>query len=102
MLFRSIDRDKLPTDANHPGEEISEENKIIEGDKVMGVEPSPVPEPPGRKNYVLIIVIIIAVLVAIFWGVRGCNDRSAQDNPVEPVVENSSAIQSEIWESDCC
>ena len=74
-----IDKSKLPTDADHPGEEISNENKIIEGDKVMGVEPSPPAAPAHKRNYVLIIVVIIVVIVGFIWAMRGCDKSFKQD-----------------------
>lgn len=75
-----IDKSKLPTDAYHPGEEISDENKIIIGDEIEGVEPSPTPVSKGKPNYVLIILLIVVVVIAVFWGVKGCNERSSQNS----------------------
>lgn len=89
-----INKSELPTDKNHPGEEISQENKIIEGDKVMGVEPSPPPQPAGKKNYVLIIVIIVAVIIAVFWGMKGCNEKSLQDDNSLPTSYNTEFMLS--------
>lgn len=87
-----IDKSKLPTDANHPGEEISEENKIILGDEVEGVEPSPAPGPKAKPNYALIILVVVAVIIAIFWGMKGCSERSAQINDGLGHVYNSELI----------
>lgn len=86
-----IDKSKLPTDKHHPGEEISNENNIIIGDAVEGEEPSPVPAPKAKPNYVLIVLVIVVAIIAIFWGIKGCNERSAQDNlgEIVPVyIEN--------------
>lgn len=89
-----INKSELPTDKDHPGEEISQENKIIEGDKVMGVEPSPPPAPAGKKNYVLIIVIIVAVIIAVFWGIKGCNEKSIQDTSPDMTSYNTEILVS--------
>lgn len=75
-----IDKSDLPTDNHHPGEEISDENKIILGDEIEGVEPSPTPLPKGKPNYVLIVLVIVVAVIAVFWGIKGCHERSAQDN----------------------
>ena len=76
----NIDKDKLPTDDNHPGEEISQENKVVIGDVVEGVEPSPEPPKSKKPNYVLIIVIIVVIIIALFWGIKGCNQKALIDS----------------------
>lgn len=87
-----IDKDKLPTDTHHPGEEVSDENKIILGDEIEGVEPSPAPAAPGKKNYVLIILVIVIAVIAIFWGVKGCHSRSVIDSTIVSQAEYSSVM----------
>ncbi|MGL4293611.1 MAG: hypothetical protein ACRCSQ_08550 [Bacteroidales bacterium] len=88
-----IDKSELPTDSNHPGEEISDENKIILGDQVAGEEPSPIPTPPGKKNYVLIILVIIVGIIAIFWGIKGCHNKSVQSTePLSYLMTTEIAI----------
>lgn len=89
-----IDKDKLPTNEHHPGQEISEENDIILGDIIEGEEPSP-PTTPRKKNYLWPVVIIIIVLIGVFWGVKGCNERGKQNvftsevlTPVSTPVSN--------------
>ncbi|MEG1616550.1 MAG: hypothetical protein RR202_01850 [Bacteroidales bacterium] len=83
-----INKEDLPTDKDHPGEQISEENKIIIGDAVEGEEPSPPAPPKPKPNYVLIIVVIIAVIIGVFWGLKGCNERGRQDSMsfVKPIA----------------
>lgn len=75
-----IKKSELPTDKHHPGEEISDENKIILGDEIEGVEPSPAPAPKGKMNYALIILVIVVAVIAVFWGIKGCHSRSVQDS----------------------
>ncbi|MEG2945784.1 MAG: hypothetical protein RR837_03425 [Bacteroidales bacterium] len=87
-----IDKSDLPTDKHHPGEEISDENKIILGDEVEGVEPSPVSVPKGKPNYVLIILVIVIAIIAVFWGIKGCNEKSAQNNIGELLPVNIESI----------
>lgn len=82
-----IDKSKLPSDSDHPGEEISEENHIILGDQSGDGSPTSPPQQMRKPNYVLIIAMIVVVIVALFWGMKGCNEKAASDtNDVENII----------------
>lgn len=65
------------TNENHPDREISEENKIIEGDKVMDGGEDPMP-PKKKPRTGLIIILIIVIIIALYLSIRGCNQGSDQ------------------------
>lgn len=69
--------DRKLTNDYHPDAEISEENKIIEGDKVMNGGETP-QSPKKKINYLIILFIIVAVIVIIVWSMRGCDRSSDQ------------------------
>ncbi|MDO5570517.1 MAG: hypothetical protein Q4F97_03505 [Bacteroidales bacterium] len=77
------DKDKLPADKHYPDQQISEENYVIIGDVVETDEPPLGGVKKNKPNYVLITTIIVVLIVALFWGIKGCNERSYQQNSPE-------------------